>query len=138
MRSKFPLLFALLSFAASGGGGAAVSSGGGGGHGGGFHGGGGAGNLGHGSFSHALGTHAAAPATAENAIALRAAPTTTGHKPEHHYPALRHVAAHQMNALFGYCAAANYDLNNSASRYGFHCGGAIKAPINPETGQPVG
>jgi hypothetical protein len=142
----------------SGGGGTAVSSGGGsghsgggsgggdhgsGGHGGAFHG-GGSGNLGRGSFSHVLGNshvpgnHSAVPTAAKNAIVSHTPPTPPGHKPDHHYPAFRHVSAHKMSALFGYCAAATYDLYNSANRYGFHCAGAIKAPINPETGQPVG
>jgi hypothetical protein len=146
----------------SGGGGPAVSSGGGSGHSGGgsgggghsgeghsgaFHG-GGAENLGRGSFSHVLGNshvpgnHTAVPIAAKNAIVSHTAPTKPGHKPDHkpdhHYPAFRHVSGREMSALFGYCAAATYDLYNPANRYGFHCGGAIKAPINPQTGQPVG
>jgi hypothetical protein len=143
----------------SSGGGTAVSSGGGGGHsggsggGGGGHGagghggafhGGGSENLGRGSFSHVLGNshvpgnHSAVPIAAKNAIVAHTAPTKPGHKPDHHYPAFRHVSGHEMSALFGYCAAATLDLYNPANRYGFHCGGAIKAPINPQTGQPVG
>jgi hypothetical protein len=79
---------------------------------------------------------------AKNAIAIRTAISPNPGKPDHHQHHhdrwMSREGSREFAHEFRICAAPGFDPNASKYEYRFGCGTAFKAPINQESGQPIG